>query len=220
MWMAWWIAIANYHSAPCLTEKPPAAKRLDMSNPLLAIGFHVTPEEYLAAEEMSETKHEYLAGAVLDRPYDGRAHNQIATNIAGELWHQLRDTPCVTFGSNQRVRILNQGMTFYYYPDVTVDCSGSREDQVVAPTVLFEVLSPRTDRADRGDKLLNYQSIPSLRVYVLVEQARYALTVYRRGENGVWSMEVVGDPRGSLELPEIGCSLPLAEIYDRVLPPG
>ena len=48
-----------------------------------------------------------------------------------------------------RLRIRKPGATFYYYPDMTVDCSGSKDDEIDQPSVIFEVPSPDTERGDR-----------------------------------------------------------------------
>ena len=187
-----------------------------MTTPLLKTDIYATPEEYLAGERVSQTKHEYLAGMIYAMAGASREHNVIATNLIAELRSQLRGKKCFPFGSDMRLRIRKPGATFYYYPDVTVDCTDSRAQEIEEPSVIFEVLSPDTERADRGDKLVNYQSLPSMRAYVLVDQYRAAVTVYRRRSGDEWEMDFLGDIAGTLELPEIGCSLPLASIYERV----
>ena len=182
--------------------------------------FYATPEEYLARERISETKHEYLAGVIFAMAGASRAHNLITGNIFGELRNQLRGKSCIPFGSDMRLRIHKPGGTFYYYPDVAVDCSGSEGDELEGPTVIFEVMSTDSARADRGDKLMNYQSIISMSAYVLVDQFRPAVTVYRRAAKDAWAMEFLGDAEGILRLPEIDCALPMRVIYERVLPAG
>jgi Uma2 family endonuclease len=187
-----------------------------MSSALKQEDLYATPDQYLAGERVSQTKHEYLAGMIYAMAGASREHNQVARNILAELTVQLRGKPCEPFGSDMRLRIQRAGSTFYYYPDVTVDCSGLSRQEIEEPTVIFEILSPDTERADRGDKLVNYQSLPSMRVYVLVDQYRAAVTVYRRMHTEAWEMEFLGDLNATLELPEIGCSLPLRSVYDRL----
>src|SRR6478736_5254406 len=116
---------------------------------------YASPEAYLAGERMSTIKHEYLAGVVYAMAGGSRGHNQISSNLVREIGNQLLGKRCTVFGSDMRLRIRNAGATFYYYPDVTVDCSGSTSDEVDQPSVIFEVLSPETERFDRGEKLLN-----------------------------------------------------------------
>jgi Uma2 family endonuclease len=177
----------------------------------------VTVEEYLAAEKLSDTKHDYLAGAVYAMAGASRAHNQVSANLLHELVSQLRGKKCMALGGDMRLRIRKPGASFYYYPDVTVDCSGSKEDEVEEPTVIFEIISPSTDRADRGDKLVNYQLLPSMKAYVLVDQFRPVISLYERGDSGEWKFQIVQGLDSTLNLPAIECSLELKAIYDRVV---
>ena len=80
--------------------------------------------------------------------------------------------------------------------------------------MIFEVLSPDTERVDRGEKRLNYQTLPSLEAYCLVDQFRVAVTVYRRTADG-WTSEFMSEKTDTLRLSCIGCELPLAAIYER-----
>ena len=83
-----------------------------------------------------------------------------------------------------------------------------------ADAVIFEVLSPDTERIDRGEKLRNYQGLASLDVYVLVDQFHVAVTLYRRTADG-WVSEFLTEKTDVLALPTIECELPLAAIYER-----
>jgi Uma2 family endonuclease len=178
---------------------------------------YVTPEEYLAAEELSETKHEFLDGVVYAMAGASRQHVRITGNIYHALRRLLAGKPCEPFGPDARLKIRRDGATYFYYSDAVVDCTGSEEGDIEEPTVIFEVLSPSTERNDRGDKLTNYQSIASMRVYVLVDQSKPAVTIYRRSAGEAWNKEFVGDLAATVELPEIACALPMAAIYERVL---
>ncbi len=179
-------------------------------------GYVRTPEEYLAAECVAEQRHEYLAGAVYAMAGTSRDHERIAVNICGELRAQLRGRPCEVLASNIKVRIKKKAAQFFYYPDVTVDCGNAAGDSLFAeePRVIFEILSPETERIDRVEKLYNYQTLPSLLVYALVDQLRLAVTVYRR-TNEEWMVELLTKKEDVLKLPEIECALPLAVIYER-----
>jgi Uma2 family endonuclease len=175
-----------------------------------------TPEEYLTAERVAEQKHEYLAGTVYSMAGASADHQRIAGNIARQLGNQLSGKRCEVFSMDMKVRIRNGAATFFYYPDATVDCSRLSGDSylVEKPRVIFEVLSPETERIDRVEKLYNYQLLPSLLVYVLVDQLRLAVTVYRR-KNGDWIVELLTKKQDVLQLPEIECTLPTTAIYER-----
>ena len=179
-------------------------------------GYLKTAEEYLAAERVAEQKHEYLAGSVYAMAGTTWDHERIAMNISGELRAQLRGKPCEVAASNIKVRIRKDAAQFFYYPDVTVDCGSAAGDSLFAeePRVIFEILSPETERIDRVEKLYNYQTLPSLLVYVLVDQLRLAVTAYCR-TNDDWTVELLTRKEDILKLPEIECSLAMTAIYER-----
>ncbi len=177
----------------------------------------ITPQEYLEGEEPSLEKHEYLAGAIYMMAGASVAHIRIVANISGELRNRLKGKPCETFSTDLKVYIRHDFAEFYYYPDVIVDCSNlaNTQNYTEEPRVIFEVMSPgSTERIDRGEKWANYQTLASLDVYVLVDQARVAVTIYRR-ENSEWKQEFYNDLNDAIALPTIECELSLADIYER-----
>ena len=178
--------------------------------------YYISPEGYLAGERVSQQKHEYLAGVIHMMAGTSIGHDRIAGNIYGELRAQLRGHPCEAFSSDVKVRIRANAAEFFYYPDVTVDCStqGNSSLFAEAPRVIFEVLSPDTERVDRGEKLRNYQALPTLELYGLVDQYHVAVTLYRRVADD-WVCEFLTEKTDIIPLPGIGCELSLAAIYER-----
>jgi Uma2 family endonuclease len=176
----------------------------------------ISPDDYLVSERISPQKHEYVAGAVYMTAGVSVGHDRIAGNIYRHLGNQLAGHPCEAFSSDVKVRIRAQAAEFFYYPDVTVDCSTQANHSLFAeaPRVIFEVLSPDTERVDRGEKLRNYQALPTLDVYGLVDQYHVAVTLYRRVADD-WVCEFLTEKTDVIPLPGIGCELPLAAIYER-----
>lgn len=169
--------------------------------------------DYLSGELVSSTKHEYLGGYVYAMARAGNQHNQIAGNTFAAL-HGRR--PCRPFNSDTKIRIRLPTHVRYYYPDMSVVCrpnppSDSFQDD---PVVIVEVLSNSTRRLDLGEKRDAYLTIPSLQVYMLVEQESPLAIVYRRTEQG-FVQEQYRDSE-TIPLPEIEAELPLAEVYDGV----
>ena len=105
----------------------------------------------------------------------------------------------------------------FYYPEASVICRPNPADDSFQdePAVLFEVLSRKTRRIDEGEKKDAYLTIPSLCVYVLVEQETPAVVAYRRTEHG-FVREVYEGLDAVLPLREVEIDLPLAEIYEAV----
>lgn len=177
----------------------------------------ISVAEYLAGELRSQVKHEYLDGMLYPLVGARIPHNRIASNVLARLDARLMGHPCQAFNSDTKIRIEIATQTRFYYPDVSVVCrSNPPEDSFQdEPVLITEVISRRTRRIDEGEKKDAYQTIPSLRVYMLVEQDEPLVTVYRR-VNGGFSREVYTGLDAVIPLPEIDTELPLAEIYSRV----
>jgi Uma2 family endonuclease len=104
------------------------------------------------------------------------------------------------------------------YPDVTIDCGPRNPANLVAPqpVVVFEVLSPETQREDRTLKLADYNATPSIAYYVLVETSQPLVHVYSRGPHGDFLLrpQEIRGLEGSVELPAVSLSPAIGEIYE------
>lgn len=174
------------------------------------------PEAYLALERAAQTKSEYIDGQMVAMAGASVSHVRVMSNVLTRLATHLHGKDCEALGSDLRV----QAHADFYYPDVTVICGplilgGPPSDTLLNPTVIFEILSPSTEQRDRTVKFRAYRRIPSLLAYVLVAQDYAWVDCFRRhGDMWVFSSLVGLDE--VLDLPEIGCQLALAEIYERV----
>lgn len=178
--------------------------------------FLISPEEYLEGERMSEIRHEYIDGYVYAMAGASDDHNRIAGNIFAHLHEKLRGKRCEAFINDMKVRVPPEISDAFYYPDVLVTCDPKDDEKYFreSPTILFEVLSPDTERIDRREKALAYFAIPSVKVYVLVEQSRIGLTVLQRSDTG-WKSRMITSLSDTLMLPEIETEIPLERIYER-----
>jgi Uma2 family endonuclease len=178
----------------------------------------MTIADYLAGEEVSGVKHEYLAGTVHAMAGATNQHNTIALNSQASLLGQLRGKPCQPFNSDTKVRIGFPDHLRFYYPDAMVVCHPNPatdhfQDQ---PVVIIEVLSDSTRRVDLGEKRDAYLTMPSLQVLLFVEPVFAAVTVHRRQPEGGFALEYHSGLEAVIPLPEIAAALPLAELYERV----
>lgn len=177
----------------------------------------VTIDEYLIREAASPIKHEYVNGVLYAMAGATNLHNSIAMNIVIALGSQLRGKPCQVFASDTKIRVANAKNSFFYYPDVMVVCEQNSDKDTFQdkPAAVFEVLSKSTRRVDEGEKQHVYLSLPSLDIYMLVEQEFPLVTVYRRTGS-----DFVPEEYQKLEdvipLPEFGIVLALADVYNRV----
>src|SRR6185369_9732155 len=153
----------------------------------------ISVEDYLEGERLSDVRHEYVGGHVYAMAGASDDHNRIAGNIFAFLHVALRGKRCEPFINDMKVKIPPRLTPAFYYPDVLVICDPDDKAKYFRerPTVIFEVISPDTERTDRREKALAYGYIDSLRVYVLVEQDELKMTVLRLAEDREWHTETV-----------------------------
>lgn len=180
---------------------------------------YLTEEAYLAFEASSPIKHEYVRGTIYAMTGGTEAHNLLASNTLSALLVQVRRRPCKVYNSDQRVNVTATGL--YAYPDVTVVCgqalfSDKPRKTLINPTVIIEVLSPSTERYDRGMKFKQYRMIPTLQDYLLIAQDEYHIEHYTRQEHGEWLLREAIGPAAHLTLHSIECVLTLEDVYDKV----
>ncbi len=176
-----------------------------------------TVEQYLEFERTSEEKHEYLDGQIYLMGGASHNHSIITATIIGILYTPMRSRPCSVFDSDMRVK----AGRLYTYPDITVVCgtpqyTDDNPDTLLNPTLIIEVLSPSTERYDRGKKFEHYRALESLQEYVLVSQDRPLIEHYIRQPDGQWLFSDASGLDSTLTLPSIGCTLALADVYEKV----
>ncbi len=176
--------------------------------------------EYLRREALAEHRSEFDEGRVIAMAGASRNHNQIVLNIAGALNSALRDRPCNVYSTDLRVAV--QTGSRYFYPDVVIAC-GKEEYQTDAeplasllnPVAVIEVLSPSTEARDRGEKFLCYQTVPTLREYILVSQWPRRFESYYREESGVWIYRAEPKNPEFLEVRSIAEHIPAKDVYNK-----
>lgn len=176
----------------------------------------LSESEYLAGEQLPEQRHEYVAGEIFAMAGASKRHGTISGNLFATIRGHLRGTPCRSWMADMKVKIA--AAAAFYYPDVVVSCAAedrapdSPSDYLLAPSLIIEVLSPSTAAIDRREKLLNYRKLPSLQEYVLVDQERQWIEVYRRDDNG-W-LHQTATAGECIDLQSVNLTLAAADIYE------
>jgi Uma2 family endonuclease len=179
----------------------------------------ISPAEYLAAERLADHKSELVDGRLYAMAGASRFHNRVSANFLIVLGAALKGSPCQAFAHDLRIAV--ESTNAFFYPDVVVACgelkwADDRGDVLLNPTILVEVLSPSTEYHDSVRKFGHYQSIPTLREYLLVSQDEPAIIHYRRDPGADWRVKLVRGLDSMLELESIKQSLALADLYDRI----
>ena len=175
----------------------------------------ISLDDYLAIDRDSPERHEFRNGELVCMGGAQPEHNTICLNLGSELRAQLRGGPCRAFPSDQRVKVNAGGP--YLYPDLSMACEPRFVDinglrTLVNPVLVVEVMSPRTAENDRGAKFLQYQTIKTLRDYVLIDSTEIAVLHYRR-QPSCWEPRLLDRLDAELILDQPAVSVSLAEIY-------
>lgn len=169
-------------------------------------------EAFLDWESQQERKHEFDGFQPVCMTGVNAAHSQIQVNLLGLLFNALRGQRCQGYGSNLKIQVAGR----IRYPDAFIVCTPVSSEAVVVhdPVVVFEILSPSTSDKDHFEKNLEYRDTPSIQRYVMLEQSRRGATVFSRaGDDWVGHVLTGGH---DLELPEVGITLPMLELYEGV----
>ncbi|REJ59034.1 MAG: Uma2 family endonuclease [Microcystis aeruginosa DA14] len=176
-------------------------------------------EEYRNLETIAEVKHEYHDGEIIEMTGGSINHNRLVRNLIRLLDNALRKTIYEVFPSDLRLWIpqYNRGL----YPDLMIIAgeplfSDNRNDEILNPCVIIEVLSPSTSSYDRGDKFRYYRSIPQLNQYLLVSQGEILIESYSKTSENNWLLQEYTQARRIISLDSLGISLNLADIYEGV----
>lgn len=176
--------------------------------------------EELLADKPADEKWELIGGRVVRMMVGARwEHHFIARNLAFGLMQRLRakGSSCQVFQETffMKEKAIDSAML----PDVMVHC-GAMEPGATSlndPTVLVEVMSEGSKARDRFEKWAVYQKLPSLRHYVLVERDRAHIETFDRLGEAWEGVRILDGLEAALDLPAIGVSVPLADIYRDVM---
>ena len=185
-----------------------------MANPAFVLpDTIVTPEAYLLMENDNNTgtRHEFVNGLVYAMVGASRDHNRVSGRLFVRLSQHLQGTRCEPFQSDMKVKTQRGNDMRFYYPDVQVVCEEETDRYYnEQPCLIVEVLSDSTQRTDRTEKLMAYQTIESLQEYVLLSQDSPCLEIYRRRSE--WQREIF-TAKQSVTLESVGLRLVVEELY-------
>lgn len=113
-----------------------------------------------------------------------KRHNRIAFNIAKSL--DDPDADCNVYISDMKVQI--KARQAYYYSDVLVGCEPDDVDEYYLnkPCLIVEVLSDSTRQKDYQEKLLAYQTLETLKAYLIVSQTTIQVDCFYRDQQSWW----------------------------------
>jgi Uma2 family endonuclease len=187
---------------------------------MLNLSRRTTYADYLAAEQNSERRHEFIDGVIVAMAGGSDEHNAIATRFT-TLFGMHVARGCLSYNADQRFWIAATARG--RYSDGSIICGKpahpTHDNQATTnPSAVVEVLSPSSEGDDDGDKRRDFQSLASLQAYVIAAQDARCVKIYRRTERGDWRDEPEVYRGGeSFALPRLTRAIAVDEIYDDIL---
>ena len=163
-------------------------------------------------------KHEYVSGEIFAMAGASLAHTRICSNLGRHIGNMLSNKNCDVLTQDLRVRTPDSRL--FTYPNVVIVCGRPEledevQDTLLNPLVIFEVLSPTTEKWDRGEKFIRYRTIPTLQEYVLVSQYSARVEWFTR-EESTWRFREAVAEEAILRLDSLEIDVPLAQVFERV----
>ncbi|TAD78730.1 MAG: Uma2 family endonuclease [Oscillatoriales cyanobacterium] len=181
---------------------------------MVAVNAYFNPDDYLAIEANSPVRHEYRDGLVYAMAGSSQEHTDIAINLFTILRSPLRGKNCRAHALETKLQLPNRNA--FYYPDVLVTCDPrDRDDRYIKrhPSFIAEVLSPSTEKFDRGDKFSDYQQLETLKTYWLIFQDQIKVEVRQKTDVGDWETQIykMGD---RIAIPTLGITIAINDLYE------
>lgn len=176
-------------------------------------------KEYLEIEPTLMEKYEFRNGEIVAMAGGTLNHSLISNNASSELRNSLKGSGCLTFNSDLKVYIESHNHSVF--PDAMVICDKaemleSRNDILLNPMLIIEVLSPSTELYDRGDKFMKYRTLGSFKEYVLISTDKYMVETFYRESANYWVMRTAQGLDGTVHLFSINKTISLKDIYENV----
>jgi Uma2 family endonuclease len=175
-----------------------------------------TVDEFFAWQEKQAERYELVDGFPVRMMAGAKnVHDDIVVNVLTELRNQLRGGDCRPFTGDGSVETKPGQIR---RPDVGVDYGrrDPNDTKANSPRVLVDVLSPTTRDFDTIGKLDEYQGVDSLERILVIEPNAPEVVVWVRGADKNWRKSICRGLDQEIDMPEIGATFPLAEIYDGV----
>jgi len=177
-----------------------------------------SPEEYLAFEETAPERHEYIDGEIRAMPGGRRNHAKLAGRLFFLLTLALDSQPYEIYPSDMRLWIPQRNV--YTYPDLSITLYPSqtqpgRDDVIMNPVLIAEVLSKSTQAYDCGEKFEIYKAIPTLQEYVLVDQYQVQVSQFIKQADGQWQEIIYTGRDAILTLTLANVVIKLSDLYQK-----
>jgi Uma2 family endonuclease len=176
-------------------------------------------DQYFTQETASEQRHEYRDGRIITMTGGTPEHNELSGSLVVLFRLALKGKPYQVFVADQRLWIPNHRL--YTYPDLMVmakpiERQEGRNDTVMNPIFIAEVLSKSTRSYDRDEKFEAYRTIATFQDYLLIDQYRIHVEHYVKQGNNQWLFTEYDDLAAQVTIASLPVVVNLADLYEGI----
>ena len=166
------------------------------------------------AEFGTAWRYELVRGKIVAHAAPSPEHGVILGNLARELGNRLRSHPDCRLEIGSGAAPQYEQRDTARIPDATIRCGK-------LPRVLFEVISPSelSHKRQWDQKRADLQAVEGVEEIIEIFQDEMLARAYRRHDAG-WFFESISCADAEIALPSVAITLPLAALYERVVPEG
>jgi Uma2 family endonuclease len=173
-------------------------------------------EEYLAIEEETQHKHEFVFGEIFDMAGTTGLHNLLVLRLSSLLDNliEAKNGKCLVFAENVKLELIKN--QYYVYPDVMLICDerdNPNKSLMYYPSLIIEVLSNSTKDYDRGTKWAYYKTLRTLQYYMLVSQYEHSVEVYEKINDFKWIYTIYEGLEQEIGLDKLEITINTSQIY-------
>jgi Uma2 family endonuclease len=183
---------------------------------------YVSIEAYFRVEEKSLTKNEYHDGIITPMAGAKLRHNLLSQKVGALMTFFIDEKDLNYKVSNSDTKIRIEDFNKVVYPDALVICETpqyykGREDTIINPLLVVEILSTSTSKFDRSTKFEWYRTLPSFKEYVLIYQDRQHVVVWTKQNDGAWlPKDYIGEDALAVLHSLHDCPISLKRLYKGV----
>ncbi|HIK28410.1 MAG: Uma2 family endonuclease [Oscillatoriaceae bacterium SKW80] len=179
---------------------------------------NLTFDEYLQQEKYSLARCEYISGYLFELSELSERHNLILNHISCCFLSSKNKNNLRLFIGDMKLWI--ESAEVCYYPDLMVvdESKESNKNFKTSPCLLIEVVAANTEGTERCEKWKVYKQLPSLEEYVLIDENKVNVEVFRKDYKGNWGVEKLRED-DKLLLNSVGLCIEVSEIYAYVFAP-
>jgi Uma2 family endonuclease len=184
----------------------------------------VSHEEYLRLTEDLPGKYEYHAGLMYPRFYPPGshwamaggtvAHDDLIVRLITELSIGVgRRGPCKVHTADMKLLAGDHD----YFPDAYVTCgpTSPQQTRLEDAAIICEVRSQSTAEFDREAKFEAYKRLPGLREYLILDNRRPQVSLFRKEATGAWTYLML-TAGATVRLDAIDLSLSVDALYEGI----